>query len=241
MSAESVPAMKPALYERIAGRLAASLRARMLALALIPLLVVLPLMILVLVWWGGAAFDAVLRNKVQADLAVADGYFERVRSAIGQNVDAIARSYALVRSPRGVDGDFLQVALDDRRNGFRLDFLNLLDLDGRVLASSGQLSQAQSRGDWPVLVDAREGRSSTAVDVFPAELLAALDPRLAERARIALVPTRNALPTPRTQEDRGLVIHSAAPVYDAGGRLVAVLEGGVLLNQNLDFVDRINA
>ncbi|HET6721050.1 MAG TPA: cache domain-containing protein, partial [Rhodocyclaceae bacterium] len=85
------------------------------------------------------------------------------------------------------------------------------------------------------------GRSSTAVDVFPATLLAALDPRLAERARIALVPTRNALPTARTQEDRGLVIHSAAPVYDASGRLVAVLEGGVLLNQNLDFVDRINA
>lgn len=232
--------MRP-LIGRLRDRLAASLRARMLALALIPLLVVLPLMLLVLVWWGGAAFDAVLRNKVQADLAVADGYLERVRGAIGQHIDGIARSHALVRAPSGVDRYFLQASLADLRSGFHLDFLHLLDLDGKVLASSGQLRAGASLADWPVVGDAREGRSSTALDIFPAELLNRIDPHLAQRARVPLVPTRNAQATMRTVEDRGLVIHSAAPVFDARGRPLAVLQGGVLLNRNLDFVDRINA
>ena len=223
------------------AKIAVSLRFRLLALALIPLLLVLPALIALLVWWGGAAFDSVLRNKVQAELAVADGYFERVRGAIGQSVDALARSYPLVRAPSGIKADFLQNSLREQGSGFRLDFLNLLDLDGRVMASSGGLPRGQSLVRWPVVVDALEGRPSAAVDVFAPDLLAQLNPLLAARAKIALLPTRNALPTSRSEEARGLVIHTAAPVFDARGQLVAVLEGGVLLNRNLDFVDRINA
>lgn len=222
-------------------RLQASLRLRLLALALIPLLVLLPLLIVVLVWWGGSSFDGVLRNKVQADLAVADGYMERVRSSIGQNIDAIARSYALVKSPSGVRPEFLQAVLESKTSGLPLDFLNLLDLDGRVMVSSGGLVRGWGLGNWPVVGDASEGRPSTALDVFPSALLAMIDSRLAARATIRILPTQNALPSDREIEARGLVIHSAAPVFDASGKLVAVLEGGVLLNHNLDFVDRINA
>jgi len=228
-------------WAELRRRFAESLRLRLVMLALIPLLILLPMITGVLLWWGGASFDRVLRTKVQADLAVADGYFERVRSSIGQSVDALARSYPLVRAPGGIDQNFLQVALSGERSGFRLDFLNLLTLDGKVLASSGKLPAGSSLAGWPVVGDAREGRSSTAVDVFSAELLAQLDERLAGRADIPLLPTRNALPTDRVRESRGLVIHSAAPVFDHAGRLVALLEGGVLLNRNLDFVDRINA
>lgn len=222
-------------------RFGASLRFRLLALALIPLLVVLPLLIVVLVWWGGASFDRVLRYKVQSDLAVADGYFERVRSSIGQRVDALARSYAFVGIQSGIGPEFLAAVLAEERNGVRLDFLNLLDLDGRVIASSGGWAAGRPLGAWPVVGDAREGRPSTAIDVFTGEQLAALDRRLAERAVIPLIPTQNALPTQRSVEDRGLMIHTAAPIFDPRGKLVALLEGGVLLNRNLDFVDRINA
>jgi two-component system NtrC family sensor kinase len=37
-----------------------------------------------------------------------------------------------------------------------------------------------------------------------------------------------------------MVIHAATPVYDADGMMLGVLEGGMLLNQNLPFVDTIN-
>jgi two-component system, NtrC family, sensor kinase len=221
----------------IANALRSSLRARLVALALIPVLVVLPLLLVMLLWWGGDAFDRVLRYKVQSDLAVADGYFERVRSGIGRAVLGLASSHAMVEAI-GRKGT-LGARLNELRLGEPVDFLNLLDLDGRVIATTGGLRTPQ--GHWPVVGDAGEGRSSTSVDVFPAELLREIDPSLADRADIVLHETKNALPTDRTHEAKGLVIHSAAPVHDASGRLVAILQGGLLLNRNLQFVDRINA
>lgn len=63
---------------------------------------------------------------------------------------------------------------------------------------------------------------------------------LAERALTPLIATANAQPDQRQMEDRGLMVHSAAAVRDADGRLLGVLEGGVLLNKNLAFIDRLN-
>ncbi|MCF6282854.1 MAG: cache domain-containing protein [Candidatus Polarisedimenticolaceae bacterium] len=59
---------------------------------------------------------------------------------------------------------------------------------------------------------------------------------LADLARIKLVPTKAALPTTRTVETRGMVVHTATPVLGGQGVLVA----GTLLNRNLHFIDTIN-
>src|SRR4029079_16211441 len=58
-------------------------------------------------------------------------------------------------------------------------------------------------------------------------------------AILELVPTPNAVPTDRNTETRGMVVHSASPV-SLGGRQPAALVGGLLLNQNLVFIDTIN-
>ena len=82
-------------------------------------------------------------------------------------------------------------------------------------------------------------RWSSAVDIMGQETLIALDLGLGQQAEIRLVPTRVAVPTSRTTEDRGMVIHSAAPVTLPDGRPGALV-GGLLLNRNLDFIDTIN-
>src|SRR5690606_27245055 len=61
----------------------------------------------------------------------------------------------------------------------------------------------------------------------------------AERASLELIATPNAVPTERTTETRGMVVHSASPARLAGS-VPAVLVGGILLNQNLVFIDTIN-
>ena len=53
------------------------------------------------------------------------------------------------------------------------------------------------------------------------------------------MPTPNAVPTDRNTETRGMVVHSASPVSCGDGQ-PAALVGGLLLNQNLVFIDTIN-
>lgn len=52
-----------------------SVRHKLMVLALLPLVVVLPLLMTALVLWGNAAYDQLLITKVRSDLAVARGYF----------------------------------------------------------------------------------------------------------------------------------------------------------------------
>ena len=112
----------------------------------------------------------------------------------------------------------------------KLDFLYFLDVDRDSAAIA----------DWPVLSQAAAGQALTVSDVMSAEQLRLLDPRLADQARTNILTTANATPDERANEERGLVIHAAAPVRDAAGRLRGVLAGGVLLNKNLEFIDRLN-
>lgn len=211
-----------------------SIRARLLLLALVPLGVVLPLIMAALAYWGGSYFDQLLVTKVRSDLAVAHGYYERVTEGVGRSVTSLASSDRLLRllgrhaaAPAPTVADTLAAMQEERK----LDFLRFLDIDaGRRLA-----------GQWPIIASALAGSERTATEVFSAEQLASVRPGLAEFARTSIVKTPNAAPDARETEDRGIVIHSAAPVFDAAGRLVGILEGGVLLNKNLDFIDNLNA
>ncbi len=189
------------------------IRNKLLALALLPLLGVLPLLGAGLLWWTDTALDALLRTKVRADLAVARGYFERVLAEVGGGVGAVAESRALSRalaSPPDLQALLLRY---ERRE--RLDFLRVLPPD-------------------PALPD------STSVEVLAPEQQGLLSPALRERVAVPLLATRNAAPAERAVEDRAMLLLATRAVYDDAGRLVAHVQGGVLLNRNLPFIDHIN-
>ncbi len=220
------PALAPAGHR--------SIRVRLLALALIPLGVVAPITVAALAWWGGNYLDRLLVAKVRTDLAVAHGYYQRVSDSVGRSVSSLAESERLARTLRrngGLPSAAMAELLNVTQIEYRLDFLRFLDV---------RRSQAEARR-WPAIADALNGRARTETEVFPADQLAAIKPELAAIARTTLIPTPNARPDPREVDTSALVIQSAAPVYDGEGRLIGVLAGGVLLNKNLDFIDRLNA
>lgn len=219
------------------GRLEAprrrSIRVRLLLLALLPLGIVLPVLLAVLTTWGDDYLDRLLIAKVRADLAVAHGYYERVAEGVGRAVEGLAgstRLEAVLARPAVARDGAVGELLAGARQGMKLDFLYFLDVDRDSAAIA----------DWPVLSQAAAGQALTVSDVMSAEQLRLLDPRLADQARTNILTTANATPDERANEERGLVIHAAAPVRDAAGRLRGVLAGGVLLNKNLEFIDRLN-
>lgn len=219
------------------GWRAPSIRLRLLALALAPLAMVLPVLVGILASWGSEYFDRLMVTKVRSDLAVAHGYFDRVEAGVGHAVQALAGSERLARARRGgPNAAALNALLADARTQLQLDFLSYLDASG----CQRQGDTTLCLGQWPVVRAAMGGLSRTELDVFNADTLSQLAPGLAAQASIALRPTADATPTARTGETRGLVIHTAAPVLDSQGRLQGVLAGGILLNRNLDFIDHLN-
>ena len=224
------------------GRFRATVRLKLLALVLAPLLVGVPLL-LVLVWtWGNQAYERLLTFKVSSDMITAGEYFERVRDGVGRDVEALAGSAHLVNTVQAAEQFEFSDLLAELADRHELDFLIFLDRDARPVASSrGPHPDSGKRDEWPVVQAALGERAHITIERFSPRALQTIAPELRQRAWQPLVPTVAAVPDPRVAEDRGMVIHAAAPVYDRTGAFVGVLEGGVLLNGNLDLVDQINA
>lgn len=205
-----------------------SVRVRLLVIALLPMLVLMPLLLGITTWRWSDKIDGLLISKVTGDLTIADQYLARLIATSGEQLDAVAQSLRFRNAlTAGSTADFL--VQEQARLG--LDFLYLAGPGGR---------DGFAPADWPVLNSAQAGQWHSAVDVLDAAQLDALAPGLAARAAIPLVATEAAVLTTRSTETRGMIIHSAAPVTLPDGQR-AVLAGGRLLNRNLGFIDTINA
>jgi two-component system, NtrC family, sensor kinase len=202
-----------------------SLRNKLLAMALLPLLVVLPLLVAALLLWGDVAYDRLLITKVRSDLAVARGYFEQVVGEVGGGTRAVAQSHALLRALIASDADGLARLLETQREQLGLDFLVTAPPGAAPALLSGSRAGAQG-GAEVVILDGAQFEQ--------------LAPHLRNRIRIPVIATRNAAPSDRKVEDRALVVLARAEVMGDEGKVIAVVRGGVLLNQNLPFIDHIN-
>lgn len=216
-----------------------SVRFRLLAITLLPTLVILPLLLGIAAFKWNGRFDATLISKVNGDLTIAHQYLTRILERTGSQIESLGGSAAFRDTINAGDLAELASLLEERRQALALDFLYLVDRHGAVVAAARPFASSGVVTDWPIVSAALAGTAQTAIDIFTSEQLAAIAPDLAHRARLELVPTPNAVPTDRDSETRGMVVQSAGPVTlpdgDRGG-----LVGGLLLNQNLEFIDTIN-
>jgi signal transduction histidine kinase len=217
-----------------------SVRHKLLALVLVPLLLVLPALGVVLLAWGNSALDQLLITKIRSDLAVAQGYFERVLGEVGSSTASVAESHALHQAIEGANEGRLVALLQALREREGLDFIQLRRPDGSLwLGDSGP-----ARGPEPTSptspARAAVAQGGTSVEVLTPEQLAVLGPTLAARVSVPLVDTLNAAPTDRAREDRAMVLLSTRAVLGTDARPLGHLQAGLLLNRNLPFIDHIN-
>lgn len=218
-----------------------SVRYRLLATALVPMLVILPILLGIAIYRWNERFDALAISKVNDDLTIAHFYVDRMLAATEERLAAVSQSarfrdLTASGSTSNADLDlFLKEVAGDRG----LDFLYLIDSSGNVLASSQPLATVSPRWDWPVVKAALDGKRSAGFDVFDQTELSALTPDIAERARIALMSSSSDAMSSGQEETRGLVLHAAAMATRGSGERGALV-GGVLLNNNTSFIDAIN-
>lgn len=194
----------------------------MLVIALLPALILLPMVLAYTVKSWIDRLDDVLIDKVAGELTIAHQHLDGLLDGRRTGIEALGQSaaFASARDDPAALADLLAA----RREVLGFDFLYFVDGD-----------RADEAARWPVIAAALDGQARAEIDIFRADDLMARSPVLAERARLSLVPTVAAVPTDRTEEDRGMVVHAAAPAF--GGALV----GGTLLNRNLAFIDEINS
>lgn len=223
-----------------------SVRHKLMALSLLPLVVVLPLLVAALVIWGSSAYDRLLITKVRSDLAVAHGYFGQVLTEVGTGTQALANAHTLHLALAAKEPQALQRELVQARQRLGFDFVNLYTLEGQLLSASWLDPASETTGTGtpiapPDLTPANQPAAASAQlqRLSQAELLA-LAPHLAPRLNIPLIPTQGAAPSTRSVEDQALVMLASHAVTDAQGRPLAWVRAGVLLNQNLALIDHIN-
>lgn len=230
------------MIRRLIAQVSGSVRHKLLALVLAPLLLGIPVLLLIVWFWGTQGYNQLMVNKVSADLGTAHEYFDRVQSGIETGLEGFAGSYRLAVVRSGNNHDALQTLLHDTAARQGLDYLLMLDPEGRVVAGEpGKTLLEQDRSHWAVVTSALRGRPLYGLELFSASDLLAVNPELGSQAHLDLVPTPNARPATQQTEDRGLMIQAAVPMLDNQGKLIGVLEGGLLLNNNLAIVDRLNS
>lgn len=202
-----------------------SVRLQLLVMALVPLMVLLPVLLVMGISRWNNDYNNLLIAKVESELQVAEQYLQRIVGATGTSVEALAASLAMQKAAE--DGR-LDDFLTSEKDALGLDFLSIVQ----------PTSIDEHMQKWPVVQSALTGTARTAVDLFEADDLLMIDVALAEQAELILIPTEAAVPTDKVAETRGMIIHTAAPVSINGSQ--RVLAGGILLNRNLDFIDTIN-
>lgn len=133
-----------------------------------------------------------------------------------------------------------QARLESIRRNFGLDFLTVVDPDGKVIMRCAPPYQV---GDYrlqdPAVSRALKGEDATGLEVLSKGELEQEAEGLADRAFLAIEETRHAAPSPRKEETRGMVMLGASPVIK-GMQVLGAIYGGVLLNRNEALVDQMS-
>jgi two-component system NtrC family sensor kinase len=223
---------------RIIDAIRSSLRYKLLVLVLFPILLIMPIALGLAIYWGSQFSYEQLYIKVNTDLSVAEDNFHRLQEDYLNTLGRLAESHAFYTALESKSGRVVNTQLDELQKSAGFSYLHLLGLRGEHLFQA--YGDAQKRGHpSPMLLAALQGTPRVEIEIFSAEALDEQSPGLAKQIELPLLDTPRARPTQQRVEDRGMMIRALYPVKNSRGRVVAVLDGGVLLNNNFQFVDTI--
>ena len=213
-----------------------AVRYKLLALVLFPILLLMPIALMLAIYWGKEFSYDQLFIKVNTDLSVAHDVFHRLHQDYLNRLARLTESHAFYVALESDDVESIKQQITILKNTTDFDYLNVLDPEGNLIIGGSAVDYNRVSN---LLLAAGRGKPSVGIEVFDQERLSAEDKKLAEKMILPLIDTVRASPTSRTVEDRGMVIRAVYPAKDDKGKVVCLLDGGVLLNSNFGFVDTI--
>ena len=225
-----------------------SIRPKLLMLVLGPMLLMAAMLIALLYFWTHQVSYRQLLMKASTDLAVVNQSFQNTQEYyFSQLVIATQRQHltGYIQNPRTVIHPSsypkaatkaeLQKKLLQIKDQANLSFIQLLAPNHCPILNTAPCQRFESE----LVARASRGEGGSGVEIFNVTQLAKLSAPLAERAKVSIKSTEQALEVQKTVEDRAMILHFTYPLFDAEGAVIAILSGGVLMNNNNTFVDQI--
>ena len=211
-----------------------TVRYKLLVLVLFPILLVMPIALVLAIYWGANFSYEQLFIKVNTDLSVSHDVFERIKRDYLNSLGKTGESFVFRTALSDGNTDLLVQQIDRLQQENSFSYIHLTDNTGKIIhqqtsTTNTRVSSAQQ--------DAQNGKQSSGIEIFSASDLAAEG--LAEEVSLPLIMTARAHPTEKKVEDRGMMIRALYPIIDTQGKILAILDAGVLLNANFTFVDVI--
>jgi two-component system NtrC family sensor kinase len=118
---------------RIIETIRVTVRYKLLALVLFPILLVMPMAFAMAIYWGKEFSYDQLFIKVNTDLSVAHDVFKRIREDYLNRLGILAESHAFYLALQEKDTELIKQQLAILKNTTGFDYLNILDTDGKLL------------------------------------------------------------------------------------------------------------
>jgi two-component system NtrC family sensor kinase len=194
----------------------------------------MPIALVLAIYWGANFSYEQLFIKVNTDLSVSHDVFERIKRDYLNSLGKTGESFVFRTALSDSNTDLLVQQIDRLQQENSFSYIHLTDNTGKIIhqqtsTTKTRVSSAQQ--------DAQNGKQSSGIEIFSASDLAAEG--LAEEVSLPLIMTARAHPTEKKVEDRGMMIRALYPIIDTQGKILAILDAGVLLNANFTFVDVI--
>ena len=227
------------MWASLQRKIATSLRYKLLVLVLFPMFMVAILTVGFVVYWSQDFSQNQLLRRVSTDLNVAHASFVSLQRDYLSQLERLAVSHAFYTAFANRDVDRIQDQLHVMRETTGFDFVNVTDLHGRWILTHETAPVGVSKLGPLHRQVVTTGTAGVDIEVYAPAELDKEGPGLAEAARIRLVDTPRSAPSDRSFEDRAMVIRTIVPVRDPKGTMVALLDGGVVLNKSFGLVDDI--
>ncbi|HBE92516.1 MAG TPA: two-component sensor histidine kinase, partial [Gammaproteobacteria bacterium] len=226
------------IFTRIISAVRGTVRYKLLVLVLFPILLVMPVALAIGVYWGANFTYDQLYIKVNTDLNVAEDVFIRKQQDYLGKLGTLAESYKFRTALEINNNQAIQDQLKEIKASAGFSYLNVIDRGGAHVYAQERQGDRRGRSSSSLL-KASQGQPTVGVEIFSEKDLRGESETLANFVELSLIDTPHARPTNRRLEDRAMMIRALYPVKDSRGELIAILDGGVLLNGNFEFVDAI--
>ena len=223
-------------FGKIRNAIRNKVRYKLLLLVLFPILLIMPVALGLAVIWGKNFTYDQLFLKVNTDLAVSHDAFSRIRQDYLNHLGHLAESYQFRSALESGNTSSVISQVEALKQQEKFAFLKVVLTQNTSEDNTDVLKQRRNSSS---LLSALKGHASVGVEIYSSDELLQEDPKLHQRVQLPLLKTPRARPSDRTKEDRAMVIRALYPVKDSRGEVVALLDGGVLLNGNFEFVDAI--